>query len=166
LRMIYASFSNSNTNFKTMKQVIIGSDHAGYAMKERIKKELGDKYKFVDMGTTDGEKSVDYPIYAEKVAKQVSVTPNSQGVLVCGSGIGVSIAANKVNGVRAALAYTKKAALLARQHNDANIVATAGREETMDDPVEIVQTFLETDFSGDERHARRVKEIMEIEKHN
>jgi len=148
-----------------MKKIIIGSDHAGYAMKERIKKELGDKYQFVDMGT-DGEKSVDYPDYAEKVAKKVAVTPDSQGVLVCGSGIGVSIAANKVHGIRAALAYSKKAAMLARQHNDANVVATAGREGTMDDPVEIVKTFLETDFSGDERHARRVKKIMEIEKHN
>jgi len=149
-----------------MKKVIIGSDHAGYAMKEKIKKELGKKYQFVDMGTTDGEKSVDYPVYAEKVAKQVAVTPNSQGVLVCGSGIGVSIAANKVHGIRAALGYSKNAAMLARQHNNANIIATAGREGVMDDPVEIVKTFLETDFSGDERHARRVKEIMEIEKHN
>jgi ribose 5-phosphate isomerase B len=149
-----------------MKKVIIGSDHAGYDMKEKIKKELGDKYQFVDMGTTNGKDSVDYPIYAEKVAKQVAVTPGSQGVLVCGSGIGVSIAANKVHGVRAALGYSKNAAFLARQHNDANVIATAGREGVMDDPVEIVKTFLETDFSGDERHKRRVKEVMDIEKHN
>jgi len=148
-----------------MKKVIIGSDHAGYAMKERIKKELGGQYKFIDLGT-DSEKSVDYPVYAEKVAKQVAVTPDSQGVLVCGSGIGVSITANKVKGIRAALAYSKNAAALARRHNDANIVCTAGREGTMDDPVAIVKTFLETDFSGDERHARRVKQMMDVEKHN
>jgi ribose 5-phosphate isomerase B len=149
-----------------MKKIIIGSDHAGFDVKERIKKELGGKYEFVDLGPSDGQKSVDYPIYAEKVAKQVAVTPGSQGVLVCGSGIGVSMAANKVHGIRAALGYSKNAAFLARQHNDANVIATAGREGIMDDPVEIVKTFLETDFSGDERHARRVKEVMEIERHN
>ena len=146
-----------------MKKVIIGSDHAGFKTKELIKKELGGKYQFIDVGP-DGETSVDYPIYAEKVASQVAVTPDSQGVVVCGSGIGVSIAANKVPGIRAALAYSVNAAKLARQHNDANVVATAGREGIMDDPVEIVRTFLSTDFSGEERHARRVKEIMDIEK--
>ena len=148
-----------------MKKIIIGSDHAGYQIKEKIKQELGDQYNFVDLGPSN-EEAVDYPIYAEKVAQQVAVTPGSQGVLICGSGIGMSIAANKVKGVRAALAYSKNAAKLARLHNDANIIATAGREETMDNPVEIIRTFLETDFSGDERHARRVKEMMEIEKHN
>ncbi|MBN2096248.1 RpiB/LacA/LacB family sugar-phosphate isomerase [Candidatus Peregrinibacteria bacterium] len=148
-----------------MKKVVIGSDHAGYQVKERIKKELGDQYEFVDLGA-DSEEAADYPVYAEKVAKQVVVTPGAQGVLVCGSGIGVSIVANKVNGVRAALSYSKEAAKSAREHNDANIVATAGRSQTMDDPVEIVKTFLETDFSGDERHKRRVKEMMEVEKHN
>ena len=148
-----------------MKTIIIGSDHAGYQMKERIKRELGDQYEFVDMGP-DNEESVDYPIYAEKVAREVAANPDAQGVLVCGSGIGVSITANKVHGVRAALAYSKRAAELSRLHNDANIIATAGREETMDDPVEIVKTFLETDFSGEERHARRVQEMMDAEKHN
>lgn len=146
-----------------MKKVVIGSDHAGFAMKERIKKELGDQFDFVDLGT-HSDVAVDYPIYAEKVARQVAVTPDGQGVLVCGSGIGVSIVANKVDGVRAALCYSKDAAASARQHNDANVVATAGRTQTQDDPVDIVRTFLETDFSGEERHARRVKEMMEVEK--
>jgi len=147
------------------KKIIIGSDHAGYQMKERIKKELGDQYEFVDLGT-DSEESVDYPVYAEKVAQRVAVTPDAQGVLVCGSGIGVSIVANKVDGIRAALCYSKEAAKSAREHNNANIVATAGRSETMDDPVEIVKTFLETDFSHVDRHERRVKQMMEVEKHN
>ncbi|PIZ72911.1 ribose-5-phosphate isomerase [Candidatus Peregrinibacteria bacterium CG_4_10_14_0_2_um_filter_43_11] len=147
-----------------MQKVVIGSDHAGYATKEQIKKELGGQYEFIDVGT-HSEASVDYPIYAEKVAQQVSVTPGLQGVLVCGSGIGVSIAANKVPGIRAALAYSVNAAKLARQHNDANIVATPGREGAPDDPVSIVRAFLATDFSGDERHARRVREMMDIEKH-
>ncbi|MBN1258164.1 RpiB/LacA/LacB family sugar-phosphate isomerase [Candidatus Peregrinibacteria bacterium] len=146
-----------------MKKVIIGSDHAGYQTKEKIKKELGGLYEFIDAGP-DGETSVDYPVYAEKVASQVAVTPGAEGVLICGSGIGVSIAANKVPGIRAALAYSVNAAKLARLHNDANVVATAGREGVMDDPVEIVKTFLATGFSGEERHARRVKEVMDIEK--
>ena len=148
-----------------MKKIVIGSDHAGYQMKERIKKELGDQYDFVDMGPGN-EDSVDYPVFAEKVAQQDAVTPGSQGVLVCGSGVGVSIAANKVHGIRAALAYDKKVAEMSRLHNDANIIATAGRMDTVDDPVDIVRTFLETDFSGDERHKRRIDEMMEIENHN
>ena len=145
-----------------MRKVVIGSDHAGYAVKERIKKELGDQYEFVDVGP-DSEDSVDYPKYGEKVARQVAVTPGGEGVVVCGSGIGISIAANKVPGVRAALCYSKHAAEMARLHNDANIVATAGREPMMDDPVEIVKTFLETNFSNEERHARRVKQLDEIQ---
>lgn len=148
-----------------MKKVVIGSDHAGFPIKERIKKSLGSRYLFIDLGT-DSEQSVDYPVYAEKVAQQVALNADLQGVLVCGSGIGVTIAANKVHGIRAALAYSKQAAKMAREHNDANIVATAGREGTIDDPVEIVNTFLSTAFSGEERHARRVKQMMEIEKRN
>lgn len=148
-----------------MTKVIIGSDHAGYAMKERIKKELGDQYDFADLGP-DSEESVDYPIYAEKVAQQVVVTPGSQGVLLCGNGVGITMAANKVRGARAGLAYSVESAKGARLHNNANIVATAGRSPVMDDPVDIVRAFLETDFSGDERHKRRIDEMMEIENHN
>ena len=147
-----------------MKKVVIGSDHAGFHMKEKIKRVLGKKYDFLDMGTDDAETSVDYPVYAERVATMVALDPDLRGVVVCGSGIGVSIAANKVPGVRAALAYTEKAAQLSRMHNDANVLATAGREETMDDPVKIVKTFLETKFSGEARHARRVKMVKGIEK--
>ncbi len=147
------------------KKVVIGSDHAGFAVKERIKKELGKKYDFVDVGT-DSEASVDYPVYGEKVAQQVAVSPNTQGIVICGSGIGMSIAANKVPGIRAALCYSKTAAELSRLHNDANVLAIAGREKMMDDPVEIADKFLSTDFSRDERHVRRVKGIMAIEKNN
>ena len=148
-----------------MKKVVIGSDHAGFGAKERIKKELGDQFEFIDVGPDSGD-SVDYHVYAEKVGQQVALSPDSQGVLVCGNGVGITIAANKVNGVRCGLAYSVDAAKCARQHNDANVVATGGRSPLIDDPVDIVKTFLTTDFSGDERHARRVKQIMEIEKHN
>ena len=148
---------------KMVKKVIIGSDHAGFKLKERIKKELDKKFQFDDMGTKD-ETPVDYPVYAEKVAKKVVKNPKFLGVLTCGSGIGMSIAANKVKGVRAALCYTKKAAELAREHNNANILVIPGREEPMDNPIEIVKTFLNTKFSSDARHKRRIKEIGVIEK--
>lgn len=148
--------------YKNMKKVVIGSDHAGFELKEKIKAKLGKSYEFLDMGT-DSEAPVDYPKYAERVATLVALDPELLGVLVCGSGIGISIAANKIHGARAALAYTKEGAVLARQHNNANIVATAGREKTMDDPVQIVKAFLSTKFSGDARHARRVKMIGDLE---
>lgn len=148
-----------------MKKVVIASDHAGYDVKERIKAELGGVYEFIDLGTNSAE-SVDYPKYGEKVAQQVTVNTDVQGVLVCGSGVGISIAANKVPGARCVLAYSKAAAEGGRQHNNANIVSVPGRLPAMDDPVEIVKTFLETDFSGEERHARRVKQMMEIESAN
>ncbi|MBU0577223.1 RpiB/LacA/LacB family sugar-phosphate isomerase [Patescibacteria group bacterium] len=148
-----------------MKKVVIGSDHAGFDVKERIKKELGDQYEFVDVGP-DNDEASDYPIYGEKVAQQVAVTPDVQGVVVCGSGIGISIAANKVPGIRAALCYSKEAAQSARQHNDANVISIAGRTKMMDDPATIVKTFLETDFSHVDRHERRVKQMMDIERHS
>lgn len=146
-----------------MKKVIIGADHAGYELKERIKKELGDRYEFLDVGT-DSTDSVDYPKFGQAVAQQVAVSPDLQGVVLCGSGVGISIAANKVDGARCVLAYSKAAAQGGREHNNANIVSVPGRLETMDDPVEIVKTFLETPFSGEERHVRRVKQMMDIEK--
>jgi ribose 5-phosphate isomerase B len=146
-----------------MKKVVIGSDHAGFKMKEKIKAKLRKHYDFLDMGT-DSEDSVDYPVYAERVAEMVAGDSELMGVVVCGSGIGVTIAANKVPGIRAALAYSENVARMAREHNNANVVATAGREETMDDPVKIVKAFLETNFSKGERHLRRLKLIGEIEK--
>jgi len=146
-----------------MKKVVIGSDHAGFKTKERIKEKLEKRYEFLDMGT-DSEDSVDYPVYAERVAEMVAGDSELMGVVVCGSGIGVTIAANKVPGIRAALAYSENVARMAREHNNANIVATAGREETMDDPVKIVKAFLETKFSNGERHCRRLKMITKIEK--
>lgn len=148
-----------------MQKVLIGADHAGYEMKERIKKELGSDFEFVDFGTHSPE-SADYPVYAEKVGQQVALTPGQKGVLVCGNGVGIAIAANKVNGVRAGLAYSIESARHARQHNDANIVAVGGRSPMVDDPVEIVRAFLTTDFSGDDRHMRRVQKVMEIERRN
>jgi len=147
-----------------MKKVVIGSDHAGFAVKERIKQVLEDEYEFIDVGT-ENEDSVDYPIYGEKVAQEVAKNPDLQGIAVCGSGIGISISANKVPGIRAALCYSKRAAEMARLHNNANVLAIAGREKMMDDPVTIAKTFLKTKFSDEERHLRRVEQMMDIERH-
>jgi ribose 5-phosphate isomerase B len=148
-----------------MKKVVIGSDHAGFEVKERIKQILEDEYEFIDVGT-ENEDSVDYPVYGEMVAKEVAKNPDLKGIAICGSGIGISISANKVPGIRAALCYSKRTAELSRLHNNANVLALAGREKMMDDPVEIAETFLKTKFSDEERHVRRVGQIMDIEKHN
>ena len=148
-----------------MKKVLIASDHAGFDGKEAIKKtldEMGVEYK--DLGTSSLD-SVDYPDYAERVAKGVASGEAERGILVCGSGIGMEITANKVAGVRAALAWNEETAKLARQHNDANIVAVGGRttpQETID---QIVRAFLTTDFEGG-RHQRRIEKIKRLEEEN
>lgn len=148
-----------------MKKVLIASDHAGFGGKEAIKKtldEMGVKYE--DLGTNSLD-SVDYPDYAERVAKGVASGEAERGILVCGSGIGMEIAANKVPGARAALAWNEETAKLARRHNDANIVAVGERttpQETID---KIVRAFLTTDFEGG-RHERRIEKIARIEKEN
>jgi len=148
-----------------MQKVVIGSDHAGYEVKERIKQELGGEYEFVDLGTNSTE-SVDYPKFGEAVAQQVAVTPDLKGILVCGSGEGIMMSANKVKGARAALGYSTESAAGAREHNNANIIAVPGRNKTMDDQVEIVKAFLSTEFSEEERHHRRVDQMMDIERNN
>ncbi|MCG3163439.1 MAG: putative sugar phosphate isomerase YwlF [Acidobacteria bacterium] len=148
-----------------MKKVLIASDHAGFGGKEAIKKtldEMGVNYE--DLGTNSLD-SVDYPDYAERVAKGVASGEAERGILVCGSGIGMEIAANKVPGARAALAWNEETAKLARRHNDANIVAVGERttpQETID---KIVRAFLTTDFEGG-RHERRIEKIARIEKEN
>lgn len=148
-----------------MKKVLIASDHAGFGGKEAIKKtldEMGVKYE--DLGTNSLD-SVDYPDYAERLAKGVASGEAERGILVCGSGIGMEIAANKVPGARAALAWNEETAKLARRHNDANIVAVGERttpQETID---KIVRAFLTTDFEGG-RHERRIEKIARIEKEN
>jgi ribose 5-phosphate isomerase B len=145
-----------------MKNILIASDHAGYAGKEAIKPmldRLGVRYQ--DLGT-DSEESVDYPDYAEQVARAVARGEAEGGILVCGSGIGMEIAANKVPGIRAALAWNEETARLARSHNDANILAVGFRTTPIETIQQIIQTFLTTDFTGG-RHARRVEKIARIE---
>jgi ribose 5-phosphate isomerase B len=138
--------------------ISIGSDHAGYAYKEAIKTMLTEQgHAVLDVGTTS-EDSVDYPDYGKAAADLVRTGQATFGVLVCGSGIGISIAANKLPGIRAANCTSTTMAKLARQHNDANMVAVGQRLVTVDEARSIVTTFLETPFEGG-RHQRRVEKI-------
>jgi ribose 5-phosphate isomerase B len=145
-----------------MKKVLIASDHAGFPGKEIIKQTLdrmGVSYE--DLGT-NSEESVDYPDYAARVARAVARGEAERGILVCGSGIGMVIAANKVPGIRAALAWNEETASLSRSHNDANILAVGSRTTPPNTLNRIVQTFLNTEFAGG-RHARRVEKIHGLE---
>lgn len=146
---------------KTMK-VSIGSDHGGYLLARKIAEHLSSTREVTNHGTFDGI-SVNYPEFAKKVAIEVQAGRSNFGILICKSGIGMSIAANKFNGIRAALAYNEKATKSAREHNDANILCLGA--ETIDEQtaMRIVDTFLNTSFAGD-RHELRVKQITEIEK--
>ena len=145
-------------------KIIIGSDHGGFKLKQTIKEyieKLG--YDVKDVGT-DSSESVDYPIYAKRVAEQVAKDKNKLGILVCGTGLGMCMAANKVKGIRAALCYNESSAKLAKEHNNANILCLGGRELKEELAKKITKTFLETPFSDEERHKRRIKEIADLEK--
>lgn len=143
-------------------KIAIASDHAGFEEKERLKpllNELG--IEFEDLGTVSTE-SVDYPDYARKVAEEVAEGKVEQGLLVCGSGTGMAIAANKVPGVRAAVAWNEEIARLAREHNDANVLSLAARYTPFEDLTKIVRAWFAAKFDGG-RHTRRVEKIREIE---
>jgi ribose 5-phosphate isomerase B len=143
-------------------KIALASDHAGYSEKEKLKpllQELG--IQFTDLGTVS-EQSVDYPDYAAKVAEQVARGEVDQGLLVCGSGIGMSISANKVPGVRAAVAWSEETARLARQHNDANVLAIGARTTPQQEIASIVRAWFDAEFEGG-RHGERVAKIMALE---
>ena len=144
-------------------KIAIAADHAGYEEKEKIKKTL-DKMgaDYTDMGT-DSTASVDYPDFARKVGEAVADGEYDRGILVCGSGTGMAIAANKVPGIRAAVAWNEEIAQLSRQHNNANVLALAARYIPDEEQEKIIKTWLETDFEGG-RHERRVEKIEQIER--
>ena len=145
-------------------RIALASDHAGYAEKERLKTVLSDLgVEFDDLGTRSEEESVDYPDFARAVAEQVADGRVEQGLLVCGSGTGMAITANKVPGVRAAVAWSEETARLARQHNDANVLAIGARTTPPTDIPKIVQAWFSTEFEGG-RHAARVNKISDVEK--
>ncbi len=138
--------------------VAIASDHAGYEMKTALKEEISSLgYGVLDLGT-DSPDSVDYPDFAHALAEAVTQGKAGQGVLVCGSGIGVSITANRHPGIRAALCHNAETARLSRQHNDANVLAMGERIIGVDVARECLRAFLETEFEGG-RHARRVAKM-------
>lgn len=142
-------------------RIAIGSDHAGFSVKETIRKHLETAgYPVSDLGTSS-EDSVDYPDYGKAVGEHVVSKRADLGIAVCGTGIGISIAANKVPGVRAALAHDVNTARLAREHNDANVLALGGRIVTGESAIEMVQTFLTTAYLGG-RHQRRLDKIAQI----
>ena len=144
-----------NNIFKT---VCIASDHAGYNLKEDIKNYLISKSVSVfDLGPYEN-KSVDYPDYAKKLARRVKLKKSDAGILVCGSGTGMAISANKIKTIRAALCYNLKSTRLSREHNNANIIALGSRLTNKKLSLKLVEIFLKTKFEGG-RHSRRVKKI-------
>jgi len=139
-------------------KIIIGSDHAGFDLKEALKEAFRE---MIDIGTDSGE-SVDYPDFGARVARAVSSGGYERGILICGSGVGMSIVANKVPGIRAALCTDTDTARLSRMHNDANVLVLAGRRTDPETAVAIVTVWLDTPFEGG-RHARRLDKIRKIE---
>jgi len=141
-------------------KIAIGSDHAGFVMKEQIKEYLASKgIECIDYGT-DSEASVDYPVYAKRVANAVANGEFEKGILVCGTGIGMSIAANKVPGVRAASIMNEYCADMSRRHNDLNVLCLGGRVLGIEVAKRITDIFLDTEFEGG-KHSRRVNMFEE-----
>mgnify|MGYP001435149854 FL=1 len=141
-----------------MKKIFISSDHAGFNLKEQIKKKFSKKFLFQDLGTDNSKKSVNYPDYAHKLSKKVSNNINNIGILVCGSGMGMSMAANKHKKIRAAVCYSVKNAKLSRLHNNANIITLGSRLIKKNTAFKCIEVFINTKFEGG-RHKNRVKNI-------
>lgn len=145
-----------------MERIAVGADHAGHWLKEEVVRFLeASGYPVEDMGA-HGEESVDYPDYAVQVARAVATGQADLGILICGTGIGMSITANKVRGIRAAVATDGYMARMAREHNDANILCLGGRVLGAGSALEVVQVFLQSGFAGG-RHARRLSKIQALE---
>jgi len=143
-------------------RIALGADHAGYHVKENIKKFLeAAGYPVEDLGTWS-EESVDYPDYARAVAEKVAAGTDQLGILACGTGIGMAITANKVPGIRAAVAHDAMTARLAREHNDANVLTLGGRVVDDAQAIEIVRNFLDAPFAGG-RHQRRIDKITVLD---
>ena len=141
-----------------MKKIFISSDHAGFKLKEYIKSFLKKKkYSFIDIGP-DNDNRVDYADYAHSVARKVKINKNYRGILVCGSGMGMNIAANRHKNIRAAQCYNVKSTKLSRLHNDANIITLGSRLLSKKNALNCVSVFLKTKFEGG-RHSKRIKKI-------
>lgn len=146
-------------------RVYLGADHAGYEFKNHLAQVLPDHgYEVVDVGPHAYDADDDYPAFCLHTGLKVVADPGSLGVVIGGSGNGEQISANKIAGVRAALAWNVDTAKLAREHNDANVVGIGARQHTTDEATQIVLAFLATSFSGNPRHARRIDQITAYEK--
>ena len=141
-----------------MKKIYISSDHAGFRLKEQIKKKFDKKYVFIDLGTDNSKISVNYPFYAHNLCRKVSNNQKNMGILVCGSGIGMSMAANRHNKIRAAVCYSVKNTKLSRLHNNANIITLGSRLTNKNTAFKCIETFVNTKFEGG-RHKKRIKNI-------
>lgn len=140
-------------------KVVIGADHGGFELKEFLKNNFEyTDISWMDVGTYSDE-SCDYPLIADKVAETILNKQADIGVLICGSGIGISIAANRHKGIRAALLYSDEVARLSKEHNNANVAVFGARTQSRDDVVKYLTTFLNTPFSNGERHCRRIEEL-------
>ena len=140
-----------------LKKIFISSDHAGFNLKKSIIQKFSKKQKIVDLGPSS-DKSVDYPDYARKLSKKISSNNGSFGILICGSGTGMTIAANKNKKIRAALCYSEKNTKLSRLHNNANIITLGARLIDKNKALNLVSVFLSTKFEGG-RHLRRIKKM-------
>ena len=146
--------------------IIIGSDHAGYELKKSVIAHLKEtNVEFVEAGCMDGE-SCDYPLVAKEVCEKITDGTVNKAILICGTGIGISMAANKIKGIRAALCTDAYTAKYTRLHNDANVLAVGERVVGPGLFIEIADAFINTPFSGDERHIRRVNKIKAMEEKN
>jgi len=141
-----------------LKKLFISSDHAGYNLKEQIKKKFKKKYLFHDLGTDNSKVSVNYPDYAHQLCKKVAKNTKNIGILVCGSGMGMSMAANRHKKIRAAVCYSAKNTKLSRLHNNANIITLGSRLTKKNTAFKCIEIFVNTKFEGG-RHNRRVRKI-------
>ena len=141
-----------------MKNIFIASDHAGYKLKEQIKIKFSNKIFFIDLGVNNSNKPVNYPDYAHKICKKVSLNKHNIGILICGSGIGMSMAANRHKKIRAAPCYSIKNAKLSRLHNNANIITLGARLIKKNLAFKCISAFINTKFEGG-RHTKRIKKI-------
>ena len=140
-------------------KILIGNDHAGYSLKLSIIKNLEDKYEFFDKGSYSNE-SVDYPDYASIIAKEIQSEKGDLGIIICGTGNGVCMTANKFKGIRAVICWNKEIAKLAKQHNNANIICIPSRFIKVEEAIKIIESFILEKFEGG-RHERRIKKINE-----
>lgn len=146
-------------------RIAIGADHAGYPLNERVIEELRNAgHELIDFGTHDGSVPDDYPDYAKQVGEAIQSDSTEIGILICGSGVGAAVAANKLRGIRAALCGDTYSAHQSREHDDCNVLCVGARVTGVELALEIVRAFVNARFTGEERHKRRLAKVAELEK--